>query len=37
MALGVSRENMISNVSFVSAGVATLIRRQAEGYAYIRS
>ncbi len=35
--LKLSRENMISNVSFVTAGVSTLIKRQAEGYAYIRS
>lgn len=32
-----AREDMIGNVSFVTAGVATLIKRQAEGYAYIRS
>lgn len=32
-----SRDDMVGKVGFVAAGVAQLIRRQAEGYAYIRA
>lgn len=32
-----AREQMVPQVGYVPSGVAHLIRRQAEGYAYIRS
>lgn len=34
---GLSAAHMIGGVGFVPSGVAHLIRRQAEGYAYLRS
>lgn len=32
-----SRDDMIGKIGYVAAGVAELIKRQAEGYAYIRA
>ncbi|MDL2354564.1 MAG: DsrE family protein [Pseudomonadota bacterium] len=32
-----SRDDMIAKIGFVAAGVVQLIKRQAEGYAYIRA
>lgn len=36
-ALHLKHSDMVSGISFVPAGVAELIKRQAAGYAYIRS
>lgn len=33
----IARDDMISKIAFVAAGVAQLVKRQAEGYAYIRA
>lgn len=36
-ALHLARDDMIARIGFVAAGVVQLIKRQAEGYAYIRA
>jgi uncharacterized protein len=35
-ALGINRESLLDPVQIVPAGVAELVRKQAEGWAYIR-